>query len=101
MTRHVLALVALCWSVLMACAILLSLGVLTSVGLWAHLIPAGLMYSAADALGMRPSAHGLLVRSAHGPPLLGPVGVVLWYVLPTMALGVLAIRKRGRAPRPT
>jgi hypothetical protein len=84
------------WAVLMVAALLASFGVMTRLGLWAHLLPADLMYSAADALGLHISARGLLLRSAHGPPFLGPLGLALWYVLPTLAFSVLAFRARTR-----
>jgi len=81
------------WGMLALAAVLASSGVTTTVGIWAHIVPAGLIYSAVDALGLQVSAHGAFVRSAHGPPFLGPVGFMLVYVLPLAILLCLLLRR--------
>lgn len=71
----------------------------TSVGLWAHLVPAGAIYSVLNGLGLQISPHGAFLRSAHGPPFLGPIGIVLVYVVPAVIFGAIAARTTTRATR--
>jgi len=75
-------------------AVLASMGIVTTFGMWVHFAPAALIYSAGDAMGVRISSHGPIVGSAHGPPFLEPVGVFLLYVLPTLAFALAAIGRR-------
>ena len=91
--RRTFGALAILWAIITTAALLASAGVMTDLGLWAHLIPANLMYSAAGALGLHINPRGLLLRSAHGPPFLGPLGVIVWYLLPTLAFTALAFRR--------
>jgi hypothetical protein len=94
--RHTFGALAILWAILTVAALLASFGVIIHLGLWAHLVPADLMYSAADALGLHINPHGLLLRSAHGPPFLGPLGLVVWFFLPTLLFTALALRVRAQ-----
>ena len=74
MRRRVFLALAVLWGGITVAAVLACFELMTSIGLWAHVLPASLMYSAADALGLHIGPRGLLLRSAHGPPFLGPLG---------------------------
>ena len=91
--RRTFGALAILWAILTVAAVLASMGVVTDLGLWAHFVPANLMYSVAESLGLHISPRGLLLRSAHGPPFLGPLGVIVWLLLPTLAFAALAFRR--------
>ncbi len=94
-----LTILAIAWAVLTIAAVLASIGTVTQLGMWAHFIPASAIYSIADALGMRLDPHGAFIRTAHGPPFLGPMGIVVCYVIPTISVAFLAVAaSRKKAP---
>jgi hypothetical protein len=61
---------------------------------WVHW-PATVMYSAATEMGLYVSPHGAFIRSAHGPPFLGPLGIAIVYAVPSFVFSYLAWRNRG------
>jgi hypothetical protein len=67
-------------------------------GLSLHFIPASTLMDLADSLHLYLSPDGSIVRSAHGPPFLSPLGVLLVYAFPGAILGALAMRGRRIKP---
>jgi hypothetical protein len=62
------------------------------LGIWLHVIPASILHAGAESLGLYISSHGAIIRSAHGPPFLSPLGILLIYAVPAAFFGMLAVR---------
>lgn len=101
MRRRPFTVLAIIWAFLTIAATLEFYGFDTTVGLQAHLIPATGISSVLDSMGLPVEPHGALVRSAHGPLFLGPLGFVICYLLPMFVFVVLArpVRHRGADPQ--
>lgn len=69
-------------------------GLQSALGALAHTIPAGLIASAADSMGMEIPPRGLVLGHAHGPSFLRPLGIVIVYGLPVAVLAVILFRTR-------
>lgn len=69
-------------------------GLQSPLGALSHTIPAGLIASVADSMGMEIPRRGLVLGHAHGPPFLRPLGIAIVYGLPVAALSVILLRTR-------
>lgn len=83
----------------------LALGVYASLGdlvpgAWlASMAPAWIIYVAADSLGLTIDGYGPFIGYAHSPPFLLPLGLVVVYGAPSLALLLLAWRLRRASER--
>jgi hypothetical protein len=82
------------WLLLGIAALGVQLGIETGVGMAALIDPAIPLYALSSGFGHTYPTHGLLWDSAHGPPFLTLLGVVLVYFVPAF-LGWRRFRYRA------
>jgi hypothetical protein len=95
--RQGLLLSSVIWLLLGIAALSVHLGLETGVGMAALIYPAIPLYVVSSGFGHTSPTHGLLWDSAHGPPFLTVLGVLLVYFVPSL-LGLRRFRRR--APHP-
>jgi|SRR5690349_24946308 len=69
-------------------------GLQSTLGVFSHAVPAGLLVSLLDAAGVEIPRRGLILGHAHGPPFLRPLGIALVYGLPVAVLAFILFRRR-------
>ena len=96
MKRIIFVALAAVSAILALLAVMAALGFVSKGVLWVHSWPAAAIYSAASEMGFYLSPHGVLIRSAHGPPFLGPLGIAIVYGVPAFVFAFLAFRHRSQ-----
>ena len=92
--RQGLLLLSIIWLLLGIAALGVHLGLETGVGMSALIYPAIPLYALSSGFGHTYPTHGMLWASAHGPPFLTLLGVVLVYFVPSF-LGLRRFRYRA------
>jgi hypothetical protein len=82
--RQVLLLTSITWLLLGIAALAVHLGFETAVGMFALIYPAVPLYVVSSGFGHSSPTHGLLWDSAHGPPFLTTLGVIVVYFFPSV-----------------
>jgi hypothetical protein len=82
--RHILFLSSITWLLLGIAALAVHLGFETGVGMSALIYPAIPLYLVSSGFGHSSLTHGFLWDSAHGPPFLTTLGVIVVYFFPSV-----------------
>lgn len=94
MMRRSLFVFALVWGLLTLFAFLAHLGVMNVIGFYAHVIPATFVLEQLGSTGDFLLSGKPFVGSGHGPPHLGILGMLVFYVIP-LAILILIARRAG------